>query len=400
MTRNVYVAGIGMMPFGKPGKSDNYVVMGAGAIRAALDDARLDYTDVQQTYAGYVYGDSCCGQRVAYEVGMTGIPVFNVNSNCSTGSSALFLARQAIECGSIDCALVVGFEQMQAGALVEHFPDRPSPLSPFVDVAIKHYGIDPKTPLALALFAAAGQEYRSRHGLPAERFARLMGSIAVKARRHAANNAKALFRDPVTVEDVVNAPMFCDPITRLCACPPTCGAAAVVLASEDYARSRGLDTRVRIRAQALVTDRAETFDPPSGMNAVGYGMSARAAQQVYERAGVDPRDIPVVELHDCFTVNELITYEALGLTAEGTAEEFIHRGANTYGGQVVVNPSGGLLAKGHPLGATGIAQCNELVEQLRGTAGARQVADARLALAHNIGLGGACVVTLYEKMPS
>ena len=185
-------------------------------------------------------------------------------------------------------------------------------------------------------------------------------------------------------------------MTRLTACPPTCGAAAAVLVSEDFAKRHGIVDRVRIRAQAMTTDTPSTFESHDMMRLVGYDMARVAADRVYEASGVDPADLDVVELHDCFAHNELITYEALRLCPEGGAEKFIDDADNTYGGQVVTNPSGGLLSKGHPLGATGLAQCYELTHQLRGTAEARQVDGARLALQHNLGLGGACVVTLYE----
>jgi acetyl-CoA acetyltransferase len=396
--RDVYVAGVGMTPFGKPGKSPSYVAMGSEAVRLALADAALPYDKIEQAYAGYVYGDSCCGHRVLYAAGMTGIPIFNVNSNCSTGSSALFMARQSIASGAVDCALVVGFEQMKPGALSEVWDDRPTPLEPFTGVAYDAYDIPRTVPIALALFAAAGREYRARHGMTPEAFADISGRITSKARRHAAQNPKAVFRDPVSVEEVIRSPVFCDPITRLTACPPTCGAAAAVLVSEPFARRHGLKTDIRIRAQAMTTDQPDTFDPPSGMNVVGFGMSQRAASRVYEEAAVDPREIKVAEVHDCFAVNELITYEALGFAEEGEAPEFARRGDNTYGGRVVINPSGGLLSKGHPLGATGLAQCNELVDQLRGRAGGRQVEGVQLAIGHNIGLGGSCVVTLYERV--
>ena len=396
--QSVYVSGIGMTPFSKPGQSESYVTMGATAARSALKDAGLSSDKIEQAYAGYVYGDSCCGHRVLYEAGVMGIPIFNVNSNCSTGSSALYLARQAIASGTIDSAMVVGFEQMQRGALVEVWHDRPTPLEPFKSIAYEHYGIDESVPMALALFACAGQEYRTRYNISEKQFADLLGRITVKARRHAASNSKAVFRNPVTVEEVISSPMFCNPITRLSACPPTCGAAAAILVSEKFAKKHGLNVDVRIRAQALTTDLPDTFDPPSGISMVGGNITKRAADFVYEQASVDPCDIKLVELHDCFTVNELISYEALGFVEEGGAVEFILGDQNTYGGRIVTNPSGGLLSKGHPLGATGLAQCFELVSQLRGTAGARQVEPTKLALAHNIGLGGSCVVTLYEQL--
>ena len=186
-------------------------------------------------------------------------------------------------------------------------------------------------------------------------------------------------------------------MTRLMACPPTCGGAAAVLVSEAFAKRHGLNRDVAIAAQAMTTDTPSTFDTKDMMRLVGYDMARAAANKVYDEAGVGPEEIGVVELHDCFAHNELITYEALGLCPEGGAEAFIDAGDNTYGGKVVTNPSGGLLSKGHPLGATGLAQCYELTRQLRGTAGASQVAGVRRGLQHNLGLGGACVVTLYEK---
>jgi acetyl-CoA acyltransferase len=319
------------------------------------------------------------------------VPVVNVNNNCSTGSSALYLARQAIEGGAADVVLVLGFEQMRRGALAAQWPDRPSPLARFDEALDLALGPDAESPIAPRYFGSAGAAYAERYGIAADTFAR----IAVKARKHAAGNPYAVFREPVTVEEVLGSPVVYGPLTRLQCCPPTCGAAAAVLVSERWARAHGAAGAVRIKAQAMTTDTPSSFAGDL-TKLVGYDMTASAAHQVYEAAGVGPEDLPVVELHDCFTTNELLSYEALGLTPEGTAEKFIADGDNTYGGRVVTNPSGGLLSKGHPLGATGLAQCAELVWQLRGQAGPRQVEGARLALQHNIGLGGACVVTLYE----
>ncbi|HET7068542.1 MAG TPA: lipid-transfer protein [Nocardioides sp.] len=387
------VAGVGMVPFATPRTSAPYDVMGEQAIRAALADAGLGYDAVEQAFAGYVYGDSTCGQAVAYRVGLTGIPLVNVTNNCSTGSSALFVGRQLVEAGAADCVLVFGFEQMRPGALAMQWDDRPSPFERFETVkdAVQ---APSDAPFAAQYFGGAGIAYAAEFGLAPDTLAR----ISVKARRHAAANPYAVFREPVTIEEVLSSPVVYGPLTRLQCCPPTCGAAAAVLVSPDFARSRGLDRSVAIAAQAMTTDRPISFESADLRQLVGYDMSAEAARQVYEKAGVEPGDIPVVELHDCFTSNELISYEALGLTPEGTAEKFILEGDNTYGGRVVTNPSGGLLSKGHPLGATGLAQCAELVWQLRGRAGDRQVDGARLGLQHNIGLGGAAVVTLYERV--
>jgi acetyl-CoA acyltransferase len=391
MERPVHVAGVGMVPFTKPGAGGPYHVMAARAARAALVDAWVDYRQVRQAYVGYVYGDSTCGQAALYGLGQTGIPIINVNNNCATGSSALWLARQAVASGAADCVLALGFEQMNRGPLPIVWQDRPNPLARSFDVMAAVRGRDHKAPWAAEFFGGAGAEYAARYGAAPETFA----AVSVKARRHAAHNPYAVFRAPVTVAEVLDSPRVHGPLTRLQCCPPTCGAAAAVVVSDAFARRHGLRT-VTIRAQALTTDTETSFGGDM-RKLVGYDLSRAAAREVYEASGVGPQDIPVVELHDCFTANEIISYEALGLTPEGTAEKFVADGDNTYGGRVVTNPSGGLLSKGHPLGATGLAQCAELVWQVRGDAGARQVPDARLGLAHNIGLGGACVVTLFER---
>jgi sterol carrier protein 2 len=393
MTERAVVAGVGMAPFATPSKSDSYDVLAEKAVRAALGDAGIDLAAVQQAYAGYVYGDSTSGQNALYRVGMTGIPVVNVNNNCSTGSSALFLARQAVASGAADCVLAFGFEQMERGALKAHWDDRPSAFTRFDEAFARELGDVGDVPAAPRYFGAAGTAYCDKYGMDPAVFAQ----VSVKSRRHAAANPYAVFTAPVTVEEVLGSPPIFGPLTRLQCCPPTCGAAAAVVVSEAFARARGLRADVVISAQAMTTDTPASFDGDL-MRLVGYDMTAAAARQVYESAGVNPRDVRVVELHDCFTTNEVISYEALGLTDEGTAEKFIADGDNTYGGQVVTNPSGGLLSKGHPLGATGLAQCAELVWQLRGQAGARQVDDVVVALQHNIGLGGAAVITLYEKL--
>lgn len=392
MTRRINVIGVGMVPFAKPGKSEDYNVMAAKAAKTALGDAAVDYKDVEQAYAGYVFGDSTCGQRAVYEVGLTGIPVFNVNNNCSTGSSALMLGGQAIAGGLAECVLVVGFEQMEKGALAAKWTDRTNPLDKFANLMNEVQGFN-QAPPAAQMFGGAGREYRWKHGTKRETFAK----ISEKARKHAAKNPYALFRELLSVEEILASDEVFDPLTRYQCCPPTCGAAAAVLASDDFVRKHGIDRPVYIAAQAMTTDFPTTFDEKSMIKMVGYDMAKAAAKKVYEKAGIGPEDVDVVELHDCFTANELLTYEALGLCKEGEAEKFIWDGDNTYGGTFVTNPSGGLLSKGHPLGATGLAQCTELVWHLRGQAGDRQVEGAKVALQHNLGLGGACVVTMYRR---
>ena len=394
MKNNVYVVGVGMVPFTKPGASEPYPQMAAKAVNAALRDAHLSYDQVQQAYVGYVYGDSTAGQRALYEVGMTGIPVVNVNNNCSTGSTALFLARQAVMSGAADCVLALGFEQMNPGALGTVFNDRPSPFERF-DQSTEELVGQGEIPLALRYFGGAGLAHMKEFGTPLSTFAK----IRAKASRHAAHNPLALLRKELSEEDVMAAAvMWPGVMTRLMACPPTCGSAAAIVCSEAFAKKHGLSTDVRIRAQAMTTDGPATFEARDMREVVGFSMAKNCAEQVYAEAGLGPRDIQVVELHDCFAQNELLSYEALGLCDRGGAQQFVEEGDNTYGGRIVTNPSGGLLSKGHPLGATGLAQCTELVQQLRGTAEQRQVPGARLGLQHNLGLGGACVVTLYERM--
>lgn len=392
MSKKVNVIGVGMIKFAKPGKSDSYNVMAANAAKVALKDAGVDYEEIQQAYTGYVYGESTCGQRAMYDVGLTGIPIFNVNSNCSTGSSALMLGRQAIEAGVAECVLVVGFEQMEKGALGTKYNDRVNPLEPHVNVMNEAQGFN-QAPAAAQMFGGAGREYRWKYGTQRETF----GKIAVKARKHASNNPYALFGQTLTLDEIMDSPQVFDPLTRYQCCPPTCGAAAAVLCSDAFAAKKGISNAVYIAAQAMSTDFPSSFEEKSMIKMCGYDMAVSAAKSVYEASGIGPDDVDVVELHDCFTANELLTYEAIGLCKEGEAEKFINDEDNTYGGKFVTNPSGGLLSKGHPLGATGLAQCTELVWQLRGTAEKRQVDGARIALQHNLGLGGACVMTLYRR---
>ncbi len=392
MGRKVNVIGVGMVKFQKPGASDGYEVMASGAIKEAMKDSGVDFKEFEQAYAGYVFGDSTCGQRAVYAVGQTGIPVINVNNNCSTGSSALYLARQAIEGGLAECVLAVGFEQMEKGALAAKWSDRTNPLDKHVDVMNAQQGVN-EAPFAAQMFGGAGREYRWKYDTKRETFAK----IAAKARTHAAKNPYALFREVLSVEEILASAEVFDPLTRYQCCPPTCGAAAVVLCSDEFAKKKGISNPVFIAAQTMTTDFPTSFEGQSMIKMVGYDMAKSAASQLYEKAGLGPKDVQVVELHDCFTANELLTYEAIGLCPEGEAEKFIWDGDNTFGGKFVVNPSGGLLSKGHPLGATGLAQCTELVWHLRGMAGERQVPNARVALQHNLGLGGACVMTMYRR---
>jgi acetyl-CoA acetyltransferase len=391
MGRRVNVIGVGMTKFQKPGASDEYNVMAVKAAKAALEDAKVDFKEVQSAYCGYVYGDSTCGQRSVYELGLTGIPVFNVNNNCSTGSTALMLAKQAVEGGLYECVLALGFEKMEKGALASKFTDRTNPLEWQANLMSKVQGFSASPPAA-QMFGGAGREYRWKYGTKRETFAK----ISEKARKHASVNPYALFNQTLTVDEILASEEVFDPLTRYQCCPPTCGAGAAILCSDEFAKKHGITKPVWIAAQQMTTDYESSFKEDSMIKMVGYDMAKECAKKVYEEAGLGPKDVQVVELHDCFTANELLTYEAIGLCKEGEAEKFIWDGDNTYGGKFVTNPSGGLLSKGHPLGATGLAQCTELVWQLRGQADKRQVPGAKVALQHNLGLGGACVMTMYR----
>ncbi|PLW81455.1 lipid-transfer protein [Kineobactrum sediminis] len=388
---NAFIAGVDMVKFAKPGQQKSYREMASSAILGAIKEAGIHPSQIEQAYGGYIYGDSTSAQHAVYDVFMTGIPVINVNNNCSSGSTALFLARQAVQGGAVECALAFGFEEMQPGALGSHWDDRESPFDNFMKVLDD--GDYPEAPLALRCFGAAGQYYMDQYGASPDLFAK----VAVKTRRHAMANPLALFNNALSVEEVMAAPVvYMDFLTRLMCCPPTCGAGAAIVCSEEFARRNAIRGRVEIVGQAMTTDTPETWADP--IKLVGADMTRRAALSVYEQSGIGVDDVDVVELHDCFTTNEVITYEGLGLCAEGEATAFVDAADNTYGGKCVVNPSGGLMSKGHPIGATGLAQCYELVNQLRGTAGQRQVPNARVGLQHNLGLGGAAVVTMYRSV--
>ena len=394
MGRKVFVVGVGMTKFEKPGAKDwDYPDMAKEAGTRALQDAGIPYSAVQQAAVGYCYGDSTCGERAIYGLGLTGIPIYNVNNNCSTGSTALFLAKQLIAGGLAECTMALGFEKMEKGSLGVKYTDRTNPMDKHFQEMIDLRGLA-KAPGAPQIFGNAGVEYSEKYGAKPEHFAR----IGWKNHKHSVNNPYSQFQDEYTLEQIQNAKMVFEPLTKLQCCPTSDGSGAAILASESFVKEHGLqDQAVEILGMAMTTDFESTFADRSCMSLAGYDMTRHAAQQVYEQSGKGPEDVDVVELHDCFSTNEMITYEGLGLAPEGQAWKLTADDAFTYGGKVVVNPSGGLISKGHPLGATGLAQCSELTWQLRGKADKRQVDGAQIALQHNLGLGGAAVVTMYRK---
>lgn len=395
MNNRVFVVGVGMTKFEKPGRREgwDYPAMANESGNMALKDAGIDYNLVQEAHVGYVYGDSTSGQRAVYELGITGIPITNVNNNCSTGTTALWLAARSIKAGFADCTLALGFEKMKSGSLEAGFSDREQPLLRHIEALaqLREFAM----PVAPWMFGAAGVEHMEKHGSKPEHFQK----IALKNHRHSVNNPYAQFQTEYTMEQIQTEKMVYEPLemTRLMCSPTSDGSAAAILASEKFVDEHGLgDRAVEIVGQSMVTDLESTFKDKSARALVGADMTAAAAKSVYEQGGFGPDEVDVIELHDCFAPNELLSYEALGLCAEGEGHHLIDTGDTTYGGRWVVNPSGGLISKGHPLGATGLAQCAEMTWQLRGEAQARQVDGARTGLAHNIGLGGAAFVTAYQ----
>ena len=393
MSRKVYVVGVGMTKFEKPGGRDwDYPDMAREAGTNAIEDAGIEFSDIEQAAVGYCYGDSTSGERAFYELGHSGIPIYNVNNNCSTGSTALFMAKQFVEGGLADCAMALGFEKMEKGSLGIKYTDRTVALDKHMKIMVDKHGMT-AAPFAAQMFGNAGIEHNERYGTTPEHFAK----IGYKNHLHSVNNPYSQFQDEYSLEDIKNAPQVYGPLTKLQCCPTSDGSGAAILASEDFVKKHGLEEKaIEIAGMAMTTDFDSSYQG-SMIKMVGQDMTRAAAQKVYEESGFGPEDVDVVELHDCFSANEMITYEGLGLCEDGKGGEFVDSGAQTYGGKVVVNPSGGLISKGHPLGATGLAQCAELTWQLRGKADKRQVDGAKVALQHNLGLGGAAVVTLYRK---
>ena len=390
MASRSFVVGVGMTRFTKPGSSRaDYPQLGGEAASAALHDAGLTIDAVSYATVGFCYADSCAGQRVVAELGTTGIPVVNVNNNCATGSTALYLAREAVLGDRADAVLAIGFDRSPVGGLRILFDDREPPIRRHL-AATRQSMPDVPVRTNPEIFAAAAIEYDREWGLPAE----ALIAIAAKNHRHSVANPNAQFRNGYTENEIASSPMVARPLTRYQCSPTSDGAAAAVVASETFVKRHGLERQaVEIVGQAMCSDVGEIG---SARDAVGVRVSQRAAELAYEQAGFGIMEAQVVELHDCFSINELLTYESLGMTSRGSGAELAMSGDTTYGGRWVVNPSGGLIAKGHPLGATGLAQCAEIAWQLRGMAGERQVPDARRGIQHNIGLGSAGVVTVYE----
>ncbi|WPH01905.1 thiolase-like protein [Acrodontium crateriforme] len=389
----VYVLGVGMTKFIKPRGKVDYTELGYEAGIKALLDAQINYDDIDQGIACYCYGDSTCGNRVFYQFGMTQIPIYNVNNNCSTGSTGLHLGRTMIAGGQADAVMVVGFEKMFPGSLQTFFQDRSNPGELTSDMMRATRGVT-NAPGAAQLFGNGGREYMEKYGAKLEDFA----EIARVNHEHSKRNPYSQFQQEYTLQQIMDSPMIFEPLTKLQCCPTSDGGAAAILVSQEFldARPHLKSQAILIAGQTLATDATSLFSR-SSMDLLGREMTTYAAKTAMAEAGVTANDIKVCELHDCFSANEMIVIDALGLSEPGKAHEMVRKGDITYGGKMVINPSGGLISKGHPLGASGIAQCAELVWHLRGWANNRLVPGTTAALQHNLGLGGAVVVTVYKR---
>jgi acetyl-CoA acetyltransferase len=380
MANDVYVVGTDMIKFGRfPERT--VPELGAQAALMALDDCGLTIQDMQAVYSGNLFEASGgVGQRILREIGQTGVPVVNVANACATGATAFREGWMAIKAGVYDIVLCVGSEQMGSGLLGGGGGGKGIPTE-----GLLGSGTMP------SVFAHVGLEHTRKYGTTFEQFAK----VSVKNHHHSTLNPKAMYQKETPLEEVMGAEMISYPNTKLMCSVNVDGSAAAVLCSEKKAKELGLMGRaVRVRGSAL------TSDPytPRNIAMMDFNAVTRlAAKTAYEMAGVGPEDVNLVELHDCFATAELVHYENLGLCKDGEAGQFIDSGATQLGGKVPVNVSGGLLSKGHPLGATGIANIYEITTHLRGEAGGRQVESARIGMTHVVGAGSACAVHILEK---
>jgi acetyl-CoA acyltransferase len=377
---DAYIVGVDMIKFGRfPDKT--VPQLGAEAALMALDDCGLQIQDMEALYCGNLgQASAMVGQRVLQEIGQTGIPVVNVSNACATGATAFREAWASVKAGLYDCVLAVGVEQMGKGLLGGAGGKTGIPKE-----GLLGSGTMP------AVFAEAGMEHARKHGTTFEQFAK----VSVKNHHHSTLNPKAMYQIETPLEEVMNAEMISYPNTKLMCSVNVDGSAAAVICSESKAKELGLMKRaIKVRASVL------TSDPWQERDLVMPDVNSctrKAAKAAYEMAGIGPEDVDLVELHDCFATAEILHYENLGLCADGEAGKLIDEGDVALGGRIPVNVSGGLLSKGHPLGATGIANIYEVSTHLRGEAGARQVEGAKIGLTHVIGLGSACGIHVLEK---
>jgi acetyl-CoA acetyltransferase len=355
--------------------------LGAEAALLALDDAGLKIQDIEAMWCGNLFQASgMVGQRILQQIGQTGIPVVNCANACATGATAFRDAWISVKAGLYDCVLAVGVEQMGKGLLG----------SGAASTGIPTEGLLGSNTMP-AVFATAGMEHSRKYGTTFEQFAK----ISVKNHHHSTLNPKAMYQIETPLDVVMNAEMISYPNTKLMCSVNVDGSAAAVIVSEKKAKEMGMSRAVRIKASILASDPyTETGTAMPDINQC----TRLAVKNAYEMAGVGPNDIDLCELHDCFATAEMLHYENLGFCGDGEAGRLIDEGETQLGGRIPVNCSGGLLSKGHPLGATGIANIYEVSTHLRGEADKRQVENARLGMTHVIGLGSACAIHILEKV--
>lgn len=378
---DVYVVGADLIRFGRyPDRTP--AQLGAEAALLALDDAGLTVRDLDIVYASSTFNAaSMIGQQILKQIGQTGIPCVNVSNACASGATAFREAFVAIKSGLYDVALAVGAEKNPKGLLGGPIGDGPSPEGLFGS------GTTP------AMFAEAGMVHAGKYGTTMEQFAQ----VAVKNHHHSTMNPKAMYQRETPLEEVLASEMIATPLTKLMCSANVDGAAAAILVSAKKARELGLSRAVRVRGSALASD---PYQPRNPVLLDADSVTRLAVSKAYEMAGLGPEDLDLVELHDCFATAEILHYENLGLCGDGEAGALLDSGATALGGRIPVNVSGGLLSKGHPIGATGIANIVEIVMHLRGEAGARQVHGARFGLAHVLGfssVAGVAGVHILEK---
>ncbi len=363
-----YIISAAMIPMGKH-RDSSYSGLAVPPVVRALKESGLRKDDIEAVYCGHAFGGMLTGQRIVKEIGMGGIPVINVDNACSGGASALHLAWKSVSSGEHAAALVIGVDK----------------LTQFGGGTLPLVAEDPEVQEGMvmpALYAMRARRYLHERGEKVS----LLAQVSVKARRHGAMNPFAQFRKETTVDEVLASRVISDPLTLLQCCPTGDGAAAVIVVNDQVRR------RLGARAVEIAGSVLHSGTPTTGFrNMLRPEITRDSARDAYEQAGLGPNDVDVVELHDAFSIAELVYYEALGLCKEGDSAEFLTSGKSTYGGEVVVNPSGGLLSKGHPVGCSGVAQAVEMYWQLTGQAGARQVPGAKVGMTHVTGGGIACL---------
>ncbi|KAJ3389563.1 hypothetical protein HDU92_000984 [Lobulomyces angularis] len=414
MKNRVFIVGVGTTKFEKPlTKNWEYYEIGREAGEIALNDARLKFDEIKAAVCSYCYGEPTCGQRAVYELGMTGIPIFNCNNNCSSGSSALMLASSLIKSNEFDCVLALGFEKMER-VLSNVYTDRPLPSQKQFDriYALGANGeliathLNYFTSEVIKMFALAAREFEGKNENAREAFFK----VAYKNHKHGSQNKNAMVQRKFTLEEIKSKKMLFEPINSVVSAPTSDGGAAVILCSYEYVLKHGLEgNAVEVLSQSMQTDQSKTFDG-NFSDVCGLYLAKKGILEVFRETKMNIKEVDVLEVHDCFSPAELMLYEKLGLCEEGKAVELINTlewVKNENGGEVgligdqkkwCVNPSGGLESKGHPIGASGISQCVELCLQLRNEARERQVpGNPKVGLQHNYGIGSSCVLSLYKK---